>query len=171
MKYCKKCRHLHNDNEEKCSVCKKPLFEITDDTTPVYIMSADGFELQRVKTALEDSGIPCDSVPQEYTTSAKAVTGYDNSFSDIVVPFAAYEKAYDVCVGIGAIKEGEEEILDFDGNPVNSDTKTATEQFEEMSGVKRTTVRVVSAILLLMIFALVIYGTDFITGLIKNLFG
>ena len=170
MKYCKKCKHLHNDNEELCTACKKPLYEITDENTPVYLISAGGFELQRIKTALEDSAIPCDSIPQKYTTSAEAVTGYDISYRDIVVPYAAYEKAYDVCVGIGAIKEGEEEILEDDGIPVNSDTKTAIEEFEEMSGTKRTTVRVISAILLILIFAAVIYGTDFITGFIKGLF-
>ena len=37
MKYCKKCKHLHNDNEELCTACKKPLYEITDENTPVYI--------------------------------------------------------------------------------------------------------------------------------------
>lgn len=171
MKYCKKCKHLHNDNEERCTDCKKPLFEITDQTTPVYLMTASDFELIRVKAALEDSEIPCHSIPKKYTTSPSAITAYDTSLADILVPYAAYEKAYDVCIGIGAIKEGDEEILDDDGNLVNADTNTDSEQFEEMSGTKRTIVRVVSAIFLLLIFAAVIYGTDFITSFIKNLFG
>ena len=41
---------------------------------------------------------------------------------------------------------------------------------EEMSRSKRTTVRVVSAILLIIVVALVIYGTDFIMQWIKELF-
>ena len=168
MKYCKKCKHLHNDSEELCTACKKPLYEITDENTPVYIMSAGGFELQRVKTALEDSKIPCDSIPQKYTTSAKAVTGYDSSYQDIMVPYAAYEKAYDVCVGIGAIKDGNEEIIDDTAN--DSEYNAETEEFEQMDSKKRMLVRIVSAIFLIIIFALVIYGTDFITGFIKGLF-
>lgn len=36
-----------------------------------------------------------------------------------------------------------------------------------MSGVKRTTVRVLSAIAFLALVALAVYGTDFITGFIK----
>lgn len=40
-----------------------------------------------------------------------------------------------------------------------------------MSGVKRTTVRVLSAIAFLALVALAVYGTDFITGFIKGLFG
>lgn len=168
MKYCKKCKHLHNDSEELCTACKKPLYEITDENTPVYIMSAGGFELQRIKTALEDSKIPCDSIPQKYATSAEAVTGYDSSYRDIMVPYAAYEKAYDVCVGIGAIKDGNEEIVDDTVD--NSEYNAEMEEFEQMDSKKRMLVRIVSAIFLIMIFAFVIYGTDFITGFIKGLF-
>ena len=46
-----------------------------------------------------------------------------------------------------------------------------TKKFEKMSGVKRTTVRVLSAIAFLALVALAVYGTDFITGFIKGLFG
>lgn len=168
MKYCKKCKHLHNDNEELCTACKKPLYELTEENTPVYLISAGGFELQRITTALEDSGIPCDSIVQKYTSSAEAVTGYDMSYRDIVVPYAAYEKAYDVCVGIGAIKEGEEEIIEEPDS--NSEYNAEPEEFEQMDSKKRMIVRIVSAAFLIIIFALVIYGTDFITGFIKGLF-
>ncbi len=169
MKYCKKCKHLHNDDEQVCSVCNKPLLEeIKDENTPVYLLTAVGFELQRVKSALEDNGVPCDTLTQTHTTSVEAVTGYDTSVSYIVVPYSAYEKAYDVCIGIGAIKDEEADIID-DSEYSENKVKSAEEEFEEMSGVKRTTVRVVSAILLLMIFAGVIWGVDFIANFIKGL--
>lgn len=171
MKYCKKCKHIHNDTENLCINCKKSLLEITDENTPVYLISADGFELKRIKAALEDCGIPSDSVAKDPKISAEAVTGFNYAESDILVPFSAYEKAYDVCVGIGAIKADGEEIIDGDVDvPTNSGAKSIDEQFEEMSGAKRTTVRVVSAILFLLLVALVIYGTDFIMEFIKNLF-
>lgn len=169
MKYCKKCKHLHNDNEEICSDCKKPLTEITDETTPVFLISASDFELIRIKAALEDSKIPCDSIPQKRMISAKAVIGNDMTVSDILVPYSLYEKAYDVCIGIGAIKNGNEQIIDDDAEN-DSDYNAETEEFEKMDSKKRMLVRIVSAALLIMIFAFVIYGTDFITGLIKNLF-
>ncbi len=172
MKYCKRCKHIHNDNETTCTDCKKPLAEIQDKNTPVFLLSASGFELQRIKTALNDSGIPSDATPQKKNMSAEAVTGYDVSEYDLLVPYQAYEKAYDVCVGVGAIKGENEQIIDENvATPTNEGVKTAEEEFEEMSGAKRTTIRVVSAILLLIITAMVIFGTDFITGLIKNLFG
>ena len=39
-----------------------------------------------------------------------------------------------------------------------------------MSPAKRTAVKIISAILLIIIACLVIWGTDFITGFIKGLF-
>jgi len=171
MKYCKKCKHIHNDGDQHCPDCKVQLVDVSDNNTPVYLLSASGFELERVKSALNDSGIPSVAVLKK-DSSADAGMGCDFSEYDLLVPFQAYEKAYDVCVGIGAIKEENEKILDEDVTvPTNSGVKPADEQFEEMSGAKRTTVKVVSAILFLLLVAAVIYGTDFITGFIKNLFG
>ena len=69
-----------------------------------YLLSASGFELERVKTALSDNGIPNDSKPKKRNFSAKAVTGVDNSEQDIYVAESDFEKAYDLCVGIGAIR-------------------------------------------------------------------
>ena len=69
-----------------------------------FLVSASGFELERIRTALSDNGIPNDSKPQKRNFSAKAVTGTDISIQDIYVAESDYEKAYDLCVGIGAIK-------------------------------------------------------------------
>ncbi len=172
MKYCNKCKRLYNDEDVRCTECKdkSKLVPVEEENTPVYLLSASGFELQRVKTALEDSGIPNDTAAKKHNYSAEAVTGYDNSEYDILVPYSAYEKAYDVCVGIGAINIGEAEILDDNGVPVNADVKPADEQFEQMSGFKRTTVRVVTALLFLGLVALAVFGTDFIMNIIKGLF-
>ncbi|MGN0501034.1 MAG: hypothetical protein ACI4HK_07820, partial [Ruminococcus sp.] len=75
-----------------------------------------------------------------------------------------------ICVGIGAIKEENTEIVDDDAEQNNSDEPTLDEKFEKMSGVKRTTVRVLSAVAFLALVALAVYGTDAITGFIKGLF-
>ena len=162
MKYCSKCKRLHNDEETVCKNCKAQLKTITDENTPVYLLTASGFELQRVKAALEDSTVPCDAtikkcMENKYSKSIKAYTGYDDLTYDVYVPYSAYEKAFDTCVGIGAIKLEGEEILD--------------EQFEKMTGAKRTTVRIVSALLLLLIVAGVVFGTDAIMNFIKEFFG
>ena len=129
-----------------------------------FLLSASGFELERVKTALSDNGIPNDSKPQKRNFSAKAVTGVDNSEQDIYVAESDYDKAYDLCVGIGAITpEGEEVVVQETDAPEE-------EQFEEMAEGKRTAVRIISAVLFILLAAAVIFGTDFITGWIKGLF-
>ena len=129
-----------------------------------FLVSASGFELERIRTALSDNGIPNDSKPQKRNFSAKAVTGTDISIQDIYVAESDYEKAFDLCVGIGAIKlEGEETILD-------EEASTPEEEFEEMPAGKRTAVRIVSAILFILLAAAVIFGIDGITGWIKSLF-
>lgn len=128
-----------------------------------FLVSASGFELERIRTALSDNGIPNDSKPQKRNFSAKAVTGTDISIQDIYVAESDYEKAYDLCVGIGAIKlEGEETILEEEA--------AAAEEFEDMPSGKRTAVRIVSAILFVLLAAMVIFGVDAITGWIKSLF-
>ena len=170
MKICDKCRRIYNDEELMCSECKRPLEIIEDENTPVYMLSAQGFELSRVRAALEDNGVPCDTAAKKKNISAEAVTGYDSSEYDLLVPYSAYEKAYDICIGIGAIDEGEAEILNDDGQPAEM-VKSATEEFEEMSGVKRTTIRIISAVLLIAVFCVVIWGTDYIMEIFKHLFG
>lgn len=129
-----------------------------------FLVSASGFELERIRTALSDNGIPNDSKPQKRNFSAKAVTGTDISIQDIYVAGSDYEKAYDLCVGIGAIKlEGEETII-------GEEASAADEVFEDMPSGKRTAVRIVSAILFILLAAAVIFGVDAITGWIKSMF-
>lgn len=136
-----------------------------EEKTLKFLMTASGFELERIRTALSDNGIPNDSKPQKRNFSAKAVTGVDYSVQDIYVSSDDYEKAYDLCVGIGAIRlDGEEEIID-DGAEAPSD-----DEYDEMPDGKRKAVRIISVILFILIVAAVIFSTDFITGWIKDLF-
>lgn len=164
MKYCKKCKRVYQDEQEYCTSCRsrKPLLPLTDSSTPVYLTSADGFERERIQTALTDNGIPNDSVIVEEDIMPASVKGYSSSWRDILVPYSAYDKAYDICVGIGAVKlEGEEKIID---------EEPPAEEFEDMPPAKRTTVKILSAILFIIVAALIIFGTDAITGFIKGLF-
>lgn len=169
MKYCKKCKHLHNDEDKICSDCNRELEIIDKENTPVYLHTASGFELTRVKTALEDNGIPCDTQIVKKNYSADAVTGCDMAEYDLLVPYSAYEKAYDICVGIGAFKSDEAEIVDDDSD-AGKKLNDVAEEYGEMSSAKRTTVKIISAILLIAVFCAVIWGTDYIIAIIKNLF-
>lgn len=169
MKYCKKCKHIHDDKFDVCTECRKPqpLYPIEDENTPVFLTAASGFEIRRIQAALESGGIPSDCVARKNNISADAVTGRDLNDKDILVPYAAYREAYDICVGIGAIKpEGEEITVD------EADVERVAEGGEEvmMSPAKRTTVKILSAILIIILFCLVIWGTDFLTGFLTGFF-
>ena len=159
---------MYNDEDTACARedCKgKALKPVEDEKESVYLCSGDVIERDRVRAALEDSGVPSVYVRHGVTANSQVVTGQDFDGFDILVPFELYEKAYDVAVGIGAIKlEGEEIIEDENFEEIEP------HPLEEMSRSKRTTVRVVSAILLIIVVALVIYGTDFITKWISELF-
>ncbi|MGN1467590.1 MAG: hypothetical protein ACI4W1_04710 [Ruminococcus sp.] len=167
MKYCTSCRKLHNDNEETCTQCRKALKTVEDENTPVFLISAEGFEKERIIAALADEGIPTDTKRMKKDNSAKAVTGVDMSDVKILVPYQAYEKAYDICVGIGAIKEENEEIID-DGEYKESDAKPLDRQLEEINGGSKAG-RIILAIMFLVLAALAVFGTDAITGFISKL--
>ena len=164
MKFCKKCRRFYEDSAQGCEKCRCELTELKDPSTPVYLIGADGFERERIEAALEHNGIPFESRSQRKSPSASAVTGKDNSFHDIRVPYELYRQATDLMIGIGAVKpEGEEEVI-------VEDESVEYEEPKEMSPAKRTTIRIISAILLIILFCLVIWGADYLLGFVKNLF-
>lgn len=159
---------MYNDEELNCprEDCKgKPLKPVEDETTSVYLCSGDVIERDRVQAALTDSGIPSVYVRHAVSANSQVVTGQDFDGFDILVPYELYEKAYDVAVGIGAIRLEGEEIIEDDNTE-----EIEPHPLEEMSRSKRTTVRVLSAILLIVVVALVIYGVDFVMKLITGLF-
>jgi len=159
---------MYNDADMNCSCedCKgKALKTIEDETTSVYLCSGGLIERDRVQAALMDSGIPSDYRRHGVTANSQVVTGNDLDGFDILVPYELYEKAYDVAVGIGAIKLEGEEILE--NEPIE---EVEPHPLEEMSRTKRTTVRVISAILFVLIAALAIFGTDFIMKWIMGFF-
>ena len=167
MKYCPKCKRMYNDEETNCSRkdCKRKALEsITDEGASVYLCSGDVIERDRVQAALEDGGIPSVYVRHGVSANSQVLTGQDFDGFDILVPYELYEKAYDTAVGIGAIKLEGEEIVEEEPEPIEP------HPLEEMSRSKRTTVKVVSAILFLILVALAVFGTDFIMNFIKGLF-
>ena len=168
MKYCPKCKKLYNDEDTNCACtgCKnKALKAVEDKTTSVYLCSGDVLERDRVQAALSDSGIPSVYTRHMVSANSQVVTGMDFDSFDILVPYELYEKAYDVAVGIGAIEIEGAEIVD------EAPESQSEEEIEDMSRAKRTFVRILTALLFIIVLALVIYGTDFITAFIKSLFG
>lgn len=174
MKICQKCKKIHSDSQDRCSICGKNLKTIVDKNTPVGVCEVSGVDRMRVHGALEDAGIPCSEARRKKSVSSEAVTGGDLSDVVILVPYQAYDKAYDICVGIGVIDEKdvapltEEELNDIESKKSVLDKDA--EDFMEMSQSKRTFVRIVSAILLILVFCGVIWGVDYGLEWIKGFF-
>ena len=173
MKYCKICSRLYPDSVSVCDRCRKSLGKIEDKNTPVFLVSASALETERIRAALSESGIPSDTRSNDTRVKPEIMYGSKGQ-SDILVPVSAYNEAFDICVGIGSAEPGDRvpvEAYEASAPAAGGASDESREEEEEMSPAKRTTVKILSAILFIIIAALVIFGTDYITGLIKGLFG
>lgn len=197
MKYCSHCCTLF-EKGAVCPDCKRELKKEIKDGDPVTVIKADGFERERITAALRDNGVPCVEQFDRKERSADAVTGKLAARVKIQVPYGALEQAKDILIGIGALTPHEDS--EESGNmPEGAEERTVKAyqyshapkqgtqqrkgkrekrkkepkpepQWEEMPRAKRNLVRVLSAILFIIVVALVIFGTDLITGFIKELF-
>lgn len=172
MLYCPKCKKLYYDGTEKCTCGKKKLKPVADKNTPVTVCEVSGVDRERVRAALEDAAIPSYEIKKK-SISYEPITGGDIADVNVVVPYQAYDKAYDICVGIGVINSDEgdmvtEEVIK-DINSKKSELDKSADDFMEMSSAKRTMVRIVSGVLLIGIFCLFIWGVDYLIEFIKGL--
>lgn len=174
MKYCAECKKLCNGTDTICTDCNKKFKEIKDINEPVLLAVIGGVERNIVSGALKDAEIPF--VEKSYDkggVSNEVVTGYDAKLLNIaiLVPYSAIPKAYDAIVSAGVEARFDETILEEAKADIEQYKLKLKEDEEPMSDIKRTTVKVLSAIAFIILVALVVFGTDYVTGLIKNLFG
>ena len=168
--YCGKCHRIY-DEMKSCPKCKRALTEGVDGKAPVTVVSAFGIEKDRITAALESADIPFATRAERKEISADAITGLDSARYRIEVPYMYYKRAMDVLVGINAVSV--EDYPEADGEPADEsdeELSAAVEEFEEMSPSKRTFVRIISIILLILVVSLVIFGVDFIANAVKGLF-
>ena len=105
MKICPKCKKIYDESEVTCSDCRKKLKNIENKNTPVGVCKVSGVDRMRVHAALEDAGIPSGEQRVKSKVSAEAITGGDLSDVIITVPYQAYDKALDICIGIGVVDD------------------------------------------------------------------
>lgn len=176
MKFCKECKKLYDGADTICPQCNKKYKEITDINEPVQLCVVGGVERNMICGALKDAGIPF--VEQQYGAPGVAneiVTGYDAKLLNIaiLVPYSAMPKAYEIAVSLELCDESLEGVI----TQINADIEQYKESLENdcaddtMSRAKRTTVKVLSAVAFFILCALVIFGTDYVIELFKNLFG
>lgn len=162
MKYCPKCKKVYMDNVEICTECKnKQTIVIEEKHTPLLLCNCNASQREMLMSALKENGI-VSSYTNQTQNSGMAMEGYDVS-----VPAGMYKQACKIAVEMGMLNIDDDfcdavEQLEFE--PDDEDA------FAEMSPAKRTTVRVLSALAIIVLFALVIFGVDYVMALIKNLF-
>ncbi len=128
--------------------------EITTDNTPqLMITVSDDIEADRITAALQDEGIP---VAREYSKDMQAssvLMGKSVGEIRLMVPSCEEERARDILIGIGALEQGEAE------DP----------QLEEETP-KRKISSFWMMVLVLLLVALAVFGTDAIVGLFQGIF-
>lgn len=174
MKYCSSCKKLYNGADTVCADCNKNYKEIKDINEPVLISVVGGVDRSVACGALTDSGIPF--VEKQYGkigVSNEIVTGYDAKLLNIAieVPYSAVPKAYEVLTSAGIECKVDDDVLEQVKADIEEYKLRLNNDDMQMSDSKRTLVRVLSAIAFIVVVALVIWGTDYVLELIKNLFG
>lgn len=175
MKYCKICKTIFTDADSTCPHCRKKLAQITDINEPVRLCVIGGTERAMLCGLLEDAGIPYlenNTYPQGLAN--EIVTGYDVKLSNIslLVPFSALPKASELLGSIETVKNPVEPMMDeIKAYIAHIKNGGADEQEKTMSPALRTTIKVVSALVFLILVAVVVLGTDKIMEFIKGLFG
>ena len=175
MKFCKECKKLHLDTDTMCTGCNKKLKDITAINEPVFLCVVGGVERSALCGALRDAQIPF--VEMQYGrmgVSNEIVTGYDAKLLNlaVLVPYSALLKAYEIALSLELVDESFEQFALCAKEDIKKyKTSIKNDDSANMSRAKRTTVKVLSAILFVVILALVVFGTDYVMELIKTLFG
>ena len=175
MNYCKVCKSIFKDGDERCPECGKKLVPITDINEPVRLCIVGGTERALLCGLLDDAGIPYlenNTYPQGLAN--EIVTGYDVKLSNInlTVPFSALPKASELLSSVETLKNPVEPMMDDIKTHIEKLQKCEVKEEEKaMSPALRTTIKVITAILFLLLVAFVVLGTDKIMEIIKGLFG
>lgn len=172
MKFCKTCKALAHAADSVCPHCGKKLSPVTDINEPVRLCVIGGTERAMLCGMLDDAQIPhMESNVQPQGVANEIVTGFDVKLNNIsvVVPFQALPKASELLGTIESVKNPVEPMMDKIEAHIGY---LRSEQKEKPdSAAKRTTIKVITAILFLLLIAAVVLGTDAVTGWIKGLFG
>lgn len=174
MKYCKTCKALFSASAERCEDCSKKLYDITDINEPVRLCVIGGTERAMLRGLLEDAQIPfVESNVQPQGVANEIVTGYDVKLSNIavIVPFSALPKANELLKSIETVPNHIDPMMGEIETEIERLKTTVKDDNSSMSPALRTTIKVITAILFLILLAVVVLGTDKLLEIIKGLFG
>ena len=170
MKYCTRCKIIADDNKNVCIKCGKKLISNPNHYSAVNVITANGFELERIKSAFTDAEIPFSVQQTRNDTGLQILNSAPPENCNIFVPLSSYNDAISILVGIGAIKD--DEIPEMDEQTQNDIKKAKKDaENEELSPRKRFWVKLLSFLGFILILIAVTFFADYIGSLIKQLFG
>lgn len=170
MKYCTKCKKLFmKDHKEVCPNCSRKLISDPNHFSPVHIVTANGFELERIRAALNSAEIPYSYQEELHDAGIQILNSAPPENCEVFVPISAYDDAVDTLVGIGAIKDDDIPDINEENKQQLKLSKKKSEE-EELSPQKARLVRILSAIAFLIILTGVVYFTDFLIAVVKSWF-
>lgn len=174
MKYCKKCNLLIKDDINNCAKCGKVLDNSEPSAkSPVVVVTASGFEKERICTILTNEDIPYSVrvvAKKGSPTETNAVTGKSKTTHEIVVPYEFYNKAMEQLVGINAVQLNDDELQQLTEALESEETSDKKPDENDYFSVKNRVIRIVSAIAFLVLVALVVFGVDAVMAIIKTFF-
>ena len=176
MNYCKSCKAVAYAYETVCPHCGKKLTPVTDINEPVRLCVIGGTERAMLCGLLDDAGIPhLESNVQPQGVANEIVTGFDVKLNNIavIVPFQALPEASELLSTIESMENKTEPMMDEIKLHIERLKKQSSEK--TMTPARRTTIKVITAVLFLILIAAVVLGTDAFTGWFtdwfKGLFG
>lgn len=168
MKYCTKCKCITNDDKtEICPECRKKMITSPAPSSPVRIITAEGFEFERICASLDDQNIPYSYSREKNDAVIRVAVPESAALNDIFVPLSYYEDAQELLSDIGAKDEKPPvRLTKAESDRLNK----AKNSEEELSPGKARAIRILSGIAFLLILAATVFVSDWIIALIKNLF-
>lgn len=169
MKYCPTCKKIIATDAQICDSCSKSLTDISAESV-VTVATVKGRSVSFIENALKDEGVPCHFAKTDGNiyNDLNAKVNAESDFS-LLVPFEYYNKAFNVCLGIGVV-EPEDRLVEETEVSDDTTTKTYEEKFEEKNGVKHRTWQMIWMIIFIVAGCLIIWGIDFIAEFIKSFF-
>ncbi len=164
MKYCPKCKKLYTQEDTRmCDTCKKSkLISEIKGGDAVRLCQVNAAQREYIIRVLKENEVPC----SYENVNQNLGMGFEEF--NIFVPYKYAKVAYDICRenGLMAVDEVFEALEEIDVSQIEIEPS----EFEQMSPAKRTTVRILSAILFILVVCLVVFGVDFVMEIILNLF-
>lgn len=167
MKYCAKCKKIYTKSDpEACPSCGRELITDPSSFSPVDIVTAHGFELERIGAVLKEAGIPYSTREIKRDMGIQILNAAPPENCIVTVPLEQYQQAVELLIGIGAMQQAEE-LSEEDQQQISDDKK---KKEQDTSPTKGTFNKVVLIIMFIILVGITIAAADVIGRIINPSF-